>query len=166
MSKTRGRPGNALIARYLNEVRMKHSKLAGRINTTGWRLKPLSCLKPKYCGFGFQGVCPLETWGRHNHLHLPRAGSVADYIVIPAEARSLELSSFDLSVRLQNILGWKGCRVLGDLHGVRLSELARWRNCGKTTVLELLGIVRCLQHGNWKGRTKPDLRDMAGNYEI
>ena len=145
---------------------MKHSKLAMRINMTGWRLKPLSCLKPKYCGFGFQGFCPLETWGRHNHLHLPRAGSVADYIVIPAEARSLELSSFDLSVRLQNILGWKGCRVLGDLHGVRLSELARWRNCGKTTVLELLGIVRCLQHGNLKGRTRPDVRNMAGNYEI
>ena len=145
---------------------MKNSKRDGRINTTRRRFRPLFCLKPKFCGFAFQGVCPLEMWRRHKGLHLPRAGSMADYIVIPAEARGLELSNLDLSARLQNILGWKGCRVLGDLHGFRLSELARWRNCGKTTVLELLGIVRYLQHGNWKGHTRQDPQDVAGNYEI
>lgn len=166
ISKTFGRRGDAHIVRYLMRVRMKHSLPAGRINMTGRRLKPRAGLKPKFCGFGFQGVCPLETWICHKRLHLPRAGSVADYIVIPAEARSLELSNFDLSARLQNIMGWKGCHVLGDLDGFRLSELARWRNCGKTTVLELLGIVRCLQHGNWNPRIKPDPRDMAHNYEI
>ncbi len=91
---------------------------------------------------------------------------MTDYIVIPAAARSLELSNFELSARLQHVLGWRGCHVLGDLHGLRLSELARWRNCGKTTMLELLGIIRCLQHGNWNVRTKADPRDMAGNYEI
>ena len=145
---------------------MEHSQPAGRINLTGHRLKSLCRLKTKACGFSLSGKCPLETWRHHNSLLLPRAGSMADYIVIPAAARGLELSNFELSARLQNILGWRGCRVMGDLDGVRLSELARWRNCGKTTVMELLGIVRCLHHGNWKGRTRPDPQDMAGNYEI
>jgi hypothetical protein len=146
---------------------MKSSRRGGRfIKMAGRRLKPLSGLKPKFCGFSFPGVCPLETWVGHKRLHLPRAGSLADYIVIPAAARGLALSNFALSMRLQNVLGWKECRLLGDLHGLRLSELARWRNCGKTTVLELLGIVRCLQHGNWNPHIKPDAKDVAGNYEI
>lgn len=91
---------------------------------------------------------------------------MADYIVIPAAARPMAISSVVISARLQHILCWKGCRVLGDLHGLRLSDLALWRNCGKTTVLELLGVVRCLQHGNWNAQTKPDVKDLAGNYEI
>jgi hypothetical protein len=145
---------------------MKSSQRDGRDTVTGRRFKPLSGLKPKFCGFCFQGVCPLETWRRHNGLRLPRTGSMADYIVIPAAARGMAISTFVLSARLQHILGWKECQVLGDLHGLRLSDLARWRNCGKTTVLELLGVVRCLQHGNWRPQIKPDVKDMAGNYEI
>jgi hypothetical protein len=145
---------------------MKNPRRHGHHAATGRRLKSLSGLKPKFCGFCFEGVCPLESRARHKGLHLPRASSLADYIFIPAAARQLPLSTFAPSVRLQNILGWKGCRVLGDLHGLRMSEMARWRNCGKTTVLELLGVVRCLQHGNWNARIKPDPKDMAGNYEI
>ena len=99
-------------------------------------------------------------------MPLPRPGSVADYIVIPAAAREMPVSSFAISARLQNILGWKECRVLGDLDGLRFSEVARWRYCGKTTVLELLGIVRCLQHGNWHAGNKPSPRDTAGDFEM
>jgi hypothetical protein len=97
---------------------------------------------------------------------MPWPGSVADYIVIPAVALEMPVSSFALSMRLQNVLGWKECRVMGDLDGLRFSEVARWRNCGKVTVRELLGIIRCLQHGNWKARPKPDTRDMAEDFEV
>ncbi len=145
---------------------MKKSRQNGRTALTGRRFKPLAGLKLRPCGFSFQGVCPLESDHPRARVHLPLAGSMADYISIPAAARGLELSDLPMSLRLKNVLGWKACHVLGDLDGVRFSELARWRNCGKVTVLELMGIVRCLQHGNWHAGKRPDPGDMAGNFEV
>jgi hypothetical protein len=33
-------------------------------------------------------------------------------------------------------------------------------------VLELLGIVRCLQYGNWTARVTPYERKMASDFEV
>jgi hypothetical protein len=166
ISKTCGRCDNALIAHYQTVIGMKKSRQNGWAAVTGRRFKHLAGLKPRPCGFSFQCVCPLESEHTRGRVKLPLAGSMADYISIPAAARRFELSELPMSVRLKNVLGWKACRLLGDLDGVRFSELARWRNCGKVTVLELMGIVRCLQHGNWQSGKKPDPEDMAGNFEV
>jgi hypothetical protein len=99
-------------------------------------------------------------------MPLPRPGSMADQIVMPVAARPMPISSFAMSSRLEHLLGWKECRTLGDLNGLRFSEVARWRNCGRMTLLELLGIIRCLQHGNWDAHYKPYTWKMAGDYEV
>jgi len=91
---------------------------------------------------------------------------MADHIAIPAAVREMPISNFILSMRLQNVLGWKECHMMGDLNGLRFSEMARWRNCGKATLLELLGIVRCLQHANWDTHYKPYTRDTADDFEV
>jgi hypothetical protein len=108
----------------------------------------------------------LDTVEFYKYVPLPRSGSMADYITIPVTARKMPVSNFAMSARLGNIMGWKKYSVLGDLEGLRFSEVARWRNCGKVAVLELLGIVRCLQYGNWTARVTPYERKMASDFEV
>src|SRR5208283_4926921 len=103
---------------------MKKPARNRRAVVTAMRFKSSSVLQPKSCGFVFDGDCPLERGTGQGGPVLPRPGSMADCIDIPEAAREMDFSGFALSARLQNILGWKGCRALGDLHGVRLSELA------------------------------------------
>src|SRR5450759_4433262 len=71
----------------------------------------------------------------------------ADTIVIPQEERGRLLSSFSVSVRLMHIFQFKKFRLLGELHGLTYSEIAKYRNCGRRTVEELRGLVRSVQRG-------------------
>ena len=52
-----------------------------------------------------------------------------------------------VSVRLANVLKHRGFKILGDLHGVRLSGFHAVRNCGKRTTSELEGLIGWLQGG-------------------
>ena len=52
-----------------------------------------------------------------------------------------------ISVRLSNILAYKKFKIFGDIHGFRLSDFLRFRNCGKKTILELEGLIRNVQGG-------------------
>jgi hypothetical protein len=142
---------------------MKESQRNHQIVKTGCRLKSTADPKHRGCGLRLRGVCPLATVEFYKYLPLPWPGSMADQIAIPLAVRKMPVSNFTMSVRLQNILGWKECRVMGDLDGLRFSELARWRNCGKRTLLELVGIIRCLQHANWNAHLMPYAWKMAGD---
>ena len=145
---------------------MNTSERNGEAALTGCRLKSSAGLKPRACGFKSPSVCPLETVEFHRYMPLPRPGCMADKIAIPVAARAMPISSYAMSSRLQNVLGWKECRTLGDLEGLRFSEVGRWRNCGKRTLLELLGIIRCVQHRNWEAHCQPYTWKMAGDYEV
>jgi hypothetical protein len=68
-----------------------------------------------------------------------------DCISIPAQVRKWELSAFPMSARLRNVLDYSGCRLLGDLHGLQLSELEERRGCGQHTLQELKAFVRQAQ---------------------
>jgi Bacterial RNA polymerase, alpha chain C terminal domain len=72
----------------------------------------------------------------------------SDHIFIPVDLRGIPLATVPaVSARLTNVLGYKGLKILGDIHGLRLSDFRRFRNCGKKTVLELEALVRGLQGG-------------------
>lgn len=79
-----------------------------------------------------------------------------DPIFIPTTERGRLVAEFPLSVRLANILQVAGVKLVGDLQGRSLAEFARVRNCGKTTLEELQGIVRRLQLGSSESRP-PDV---------
>lgn len=66
-------------------------------------------------------------------------------IFIPREARGRAFSTVSLSVRLGNVLGYGGFRVLGDIHGITYGEFRRLRNCGLKTITELRELVGVIQ---------------------
>ena len=110
--------------------------------------KPATRWKPKACGFCVPGSCPVET-SRGLRLHFPAPGRPGDRLIIPREVWRQDFSRYALSVRLRNLLGVAGIGRLGDLDGRQLSQLLRLRNWGRVACLEVLGLVRHLQHGNW-----------------
>ena len=77
-----------------------------------------------------------------------------DQLSIPESLRGRELSEFRFSGRLGHILGYKGCRLLGDLHGLRLSELSKYRGCGRKSLAELLAFVMALQQESQPARKR------------
>ncbi len=82
--------------------------------------------------------------------HISLAGQARrpnpDPLSIPVKLRGASLPTYpEISVRLANILLYRGYKTLGDLHGFQLSELLRLRNCGKKTVLQLETFVRGIQ---------------------
>jgi DNA-directed RNA polymerase alpha subunit len=111
-------------------------------------------------------ACPWSAKVPLEDGHFPKRNSSEDFIFVPVELRSWELGKFALSARLQNVLGWRNCRVLGDLHGLRVSDLAHWRNCGKKTIRELVRLVRNLQEGRWENWRDPHAVGPEDYYEI
>lgn len=77
----------------------------------------------------------------------PARNSPTDFIFIPRAMRGCDLAQFVLTTRLSSILGIRNCRRLGDLHGLRLSDLRHWRNCGIATMRELIQFIRDVQAG-------------------
>ena len=72
---------------------------------------------------------------------LPLRNSPEDFIRIPRLMRTQLLDDAPISTRMRNVLTTAGYRSLGDLHGHRLSELERLRNCGKESLLELQAFI-------------------------
>jgi len=66
-------------------------------------------------------------------------------VFIPQEARGKAISTFQVSVRLRNILENEGFSILGDIHGISYAEFRKFRNCGKKTVEELRELVSMIQ---------------------
>ena len=93
--------------------------------------------------------CNNVTFGSWSGVSKPQAKrpNSPDCIHVPASARGRELSAFPMSVRLRHVLDHGGCRLLGDLHGLRYSELEDRRGCGKRTVQELKTLIRNVQDG-------------------
>ena len=123
-------------------------------------------LDTQRCVYYRTRACPWRTRLPPGNGRLPKRNSPQDFIFIPAEVGHWEISRFALSARLENILGWRGCRVLRDLHGLRLSDLMHWRNCGKTTIRELVRLVRNLQEGRWENWRDPHAAGPEDYYEI
>jgi hypothetical protein len=71
----------------------------------------------------------------------------ADRVSIPPKARGVPISAFPLSFRLRNLLGWKGIKLMGDLHGLSYKALAQYRNCGSKTLAEFRRLVQAVQSG-------------------
>jgi RNA polymerase sigma factor (sigma-70 family) len=63
-------------------------------------------------------------------------------IDIPVALRNQPLDACQTSARLANILRRSRIRVLGDLHGRKVGDFARQRNCGFNTLHELDSLVR------------------------
>ena len=63
-------------------------------------------------------------------------------IDIPVDLWSRPLEAWQTSVRLTRVLRRSGARVLGDLHGRKVRDFAREKNCGFTTLHELDSFVR------------------------
>jgi len=86
-------------------------------------------------------------------------------IDIPASLWSKPLEAWQISVRLTGVLQRSGVRVLGELHGRKVGDFARKRNCGLKTLLELDSLVSVLALGTPKvtaategGSAKADAR--------
>ncbi len=62
-------------------------------------------------------------------------------IQIPEAERDRGMSSFAVSARLAHLLEFKNVRRLGDLHGLKIHELAGCRNFGRCTLAELHRLV-------------------------
>ena len=110
------------------------------------------------CPWGAQVPVFGATWLRRD--------SLADFIFIPLEFRRWRISRFSLSARLERVLTSRDCRVLGDLHGLRLTDVIRWRNCGKKMVQELIRLVRNVQEGNYTNWRDTNAAGANDHYEI
>ena len=75
----------------------------------------------------------------------------SESIFIPAAERGRPVKSLVLSVRLGNVLEAKGIHLTGELHGKTYAEIAKYRNCGRKTVVELRELVRQMQSGSDEG---------------
>jgi hypothetical protein len=62
----------------------------------------------------------------------------------------LNLCDLPVSVRLGNILAERKATRLGDLNGVSISELKIIKNCGKSTILEIVNLIEKAVAGEFK----------------
>jgi len=65
-------------------------------------------------------------------------------IVIPMAERARAVEDLKLSVRLYHVLTFNNIRTLGDLQGLKLKNIAEFRNCGAKSIRELAGLVKKL----------------------
>ncbi len=63
-------------------------------------------------------------------------------LIVAPEARDLKVSELPVSVRLDNVLGECGCKILGDLDRRDERELLGVKNCGRKTIRELRDLLR------------------------
>jgi hypothetical protein len=48
----------------------------------------------------------------------------------------------------------------------QVTDIIRWRNCGKKTLQELIRLVRNVQEGNWSHWRGPNVAGAEDYYEI
>ena len=78
----------------------------------------------------------------------PPPDKFSDHIFIPVKLRGVPVPAAPaISVRLTKTLSYRGVKVFGDLHGLRLSEFGTFRNCGKITVSELGRLIQRIRGG-------------------
>lgn len=70
-------------------------------------------------------------------------------IVVPQSARGWSISLMPISARLSGVLERMGVQLLGDLQGMSFDQVAKAKNCGRTTIAELRALVRSLQAGEF-----------------
>jgi DNA-directed RNA polymerase alpha subunit len=75
-------------------------------------------------------------------------------LFVPQSARGRAIKDLPISVRLENVLEKKGCRLLGDLNGRSLEEILKSKNCGRHTVNELIKLVQRVQAGEFESRSE------------
>jgi hypothetical protein len=97
---------------------------------------------------------------------IPRRDSAEDFIVIPPYAREWELAAFPLSARLKHSLAHRGCQRLGEFHGLRHTDLLRWRNIGVAILRKWLVFIHSVQQGDWGVGPKPSLAAWPPGREI
>jgi hypothetical protein len=82
-------------------------------------------------------------------------------IEIPARLRNEPLGAWQKSPRLTALLHRFRIRVLGDLHGRKVVDFAREKNCGPKTLYELDLLARRARFRNGNGSHIGDRRDCA-----
>lgn len=70
-------------------------------------------------------------------------------IIVPQSVRGWSISLMPISARLSGVLERMGVQLLGDLQGMSFAQVAKAKNCGRTTLAELRVFVRSLQVGEF-----------------
>jgi hypothetical protein len=73
----------------------------------------------------------------------------AGRLSVPAAAWDLDPKEFPSSVRLEGVFRKKNIRRLGDLHGLAVEELRQLGNCGPTTIIELVRLLKRIGAGEF-----------------
>lgn len=74
-------------------------------------------------------------------------------ICVPDRFENVAISTFQISVRLTNVLNGLGVFFFGDLKSLTYDRIAGSRNCGRKTILELVNLVASLEGGKSKSFT-------------
>jgi len=127
----------------------------------GWRER-----RSPACPFHPQQYCPRLAGDGPENFRRPGRVPPPDYIAVPPWIRAWELSRFVISSRLRHVLGEMGCRVLGDLHGRRMSQMLRWRNFGKKSAAEVVVLLLRIHEGRWDLCCGPTAFGPEDYYEI
>lgn len=80
----------------------------------------------------------------------PFVALVGDGLTVPASVQDLNFCDLPVSVRLGNVLAERKATRLGDLNGVSVSELKSIKNCGKSTISEIVNLIEEAVAGEFK----------------
>jgi hypothetical protein len=87
----------------------------------------------------------------------PFAALVGDCLKVPASVRDLNFIDLPVSVRLSKILAKRKATRLGDLNEVTIGELKAIRNCGQTTISEVVNLIEKAASGGFTSRMDPNV---------
>jgi uncharacterized tellurite resistance protein B-like protein len=98
-----------------------------------------------------QSVPPIgHADGISQEYSAPFVARVGNRLVVPATVQDFKFCDLPVSVRLGNILETRKAIRLGDLNGVSISELMIIKNCGKTTISEIVNLIEESVDGEFK----------------
>jgi len=80
----------------------------------------------------------------------PFVALVGDGLTVPASVQDLNFCDLPVSVRLGNVLAERKATRLGDLNGVSVRELKSIKNCGKSTISEIVNLIEEAVAGEFK----------------
>jgi len=72
------------------------------------------------------------------------------HLTVPARIQGLKFADLPLSVRLEKLVAAKMAVQLGDLNGVPIAALLNYKNCGKTTIAELVALIEKAAAGQFQ----------------
>jgi len=72
------------------------------------------------------------------------------HLTVPARIQGLKFADLPLSVRLEKLVAAKMAVQLGDLNGVPIAALLNYKNCGKTTIAELVALIEKVAAGQFQ----------------